>query len=169
MCTYLTFKQYTKHMLLGGFYLASIHIRLDLSQNLRWCRRALDIVHTIMASASNWTYLIRHFGNDAVSDRITWCVGSKTHSNNNEIWTLLLGLSLPQLRLQYVSFRWVLLTQPLATFSGVHDLVRSLVCRPLVRLLWSVLPFTASLRGGSSLVRPFPRLPVFSMTIYFKM
>ena len=169
MFSYLIFKQYIEHMLLGGFYLASILIRPDMSKDLRWCHRALDTVHTIMASASNWTYLIRHFSDEAVSDRITWCVGLRTYSSNNEIWILLFRTIAATVAITVRLLPFSSTYSAITTFSGVHDLVRSLVCRPLVRLLWSVLPFTASLRGGSSLVRPFPRLPVFSMTIYFKM
>lgn len=33
----------------------------------------LDLLHTSMALAANWTYLIEHFGHDPVLDYITWC------------------------------------------------------------------------------------------------
>ncbi|KAH8099874.1 hypothetical protein BXZ70DRAFT_941624 [Cristinia sonorae] len=34
----------------------------------------LDLLHTTMASAANWTYLIDNFGNDEISDHITWSI-----------------------------------------------------------------------------------------------
>lgn len=36
--------------------------------------RILDLLHTVMISASNWDYLIMGFGDTSVADHIIWCV-----------------------------------------------------------------------------------------------
>ncbi|THH28664.1 hypothetical protein EUX98_g5517 [Antrodiella citrinella] len=37
---------------------------------------ALDLLHTSMASAATWTYLIDNFGNELITDHITWTIGA---------------------------------------------------------------------------------------------
>ncbi|TCD66512.1 hypothetical protein EIP91_001288 [Steccherinum ochraceum] len=42
-----------------------------LSVALIW---VVDLLHTSMASAANWEYLIENFGNDSIADHITWTI-----------------------------------------------------------------------------------------------
>ncbi|KAK7686480.1 hypothetical protein QCA50_010076 [Cerrena zonata] len=34
----------------------------------------IDLIHTIMASVSNWTYLISHYGDESMPDYVTWTI-----------------------------------------------------------------------------------------------
>ena len=59
---------------IGCTNLVSLWFVYWITQSHNYHPRALDLLHTSMAAAANWSYLIDNFGNDAISDHITWYV-----------------------------------------------------------------------------------------------